>query len=381
MNWLNATEEAIPGELRVVAGDLQGDSIGSWLKTLLADAYYWTDNDIVVQTRSMYGGSPRAGGASFLLDQGGKSTHFNYFANERTVQAVVGALTQATPAGFRTIGPLSWAGEDSGGLRAARRNAGDERAASEKPAVFVLPGILGTHLKAGDKRIWLSLRLIGGLAKLKYQPADADGVKQDGPIGLVYDDLMDHLACTHEVIPFGFDWRRPIEEEARRLADAVDKALDARNANGLPVRIIAHSMGGVVTRTMQLERPKTFDRLMKREGARVLMLGTPNGGSWAPMQVLSGDDSFGNALASFGSPLRDKQARQLMAEMPGFLQLQADLLDPKQALDQSETWAKLARDDLQRVQENNWWHTSNGEAPDAAYAVGRAAAGGAQAGA
>jgi hypothetical protein len=61
----------------------------------------------------MYGGSPRTGGASFLLDQGGKVTHFNYFANERTVQAVVGGLTQdAAPAGFRTIGPLSWAGQD-----------------------------------------------------------------------------------------------------------------------------------------------------------------------------------------------------------------------------------------------------------------------------
>ena len=241
---------------------------------------------------------------------------------------------------------------------------------SEKPAVFVLPGILGSHLKAGEKRIWLSLRLIGGLSKLKYQPGDADNVKSDGPIGLVYDDLMDHLSQTHEVIPFAFDWRRPIEEEAQRLADAVDSALDARNGSGQPVRIVAHSMGGVVTRTMLLERPKTFDRLMKRDGARVLMLGTPNGGSWAPMQVLSGDDTFGNALASFGSPLRDKQARQLMAEMPGFLQLQADLLDPKLGLDQSETWAKLAREDLKRVQENNWWHRSAGEAMDAAYEWG-----------
>ena len=370
VNWLNGVEEAIPGELRVVAGDLQGDSIGSWLKTLLADAYYWTDNDIVVQTRSMYGGSPRVGGASFLLDQGGKSTHFNYFANERTVQAVVGGLTQTTPAGFRTIGPLSWAGQDSSGQRAARRSPADGRPVSEKPAVFVLPGILGSHLKAGDKRIWLSLRLIGGLSKLKYQPADADNVKPDGPIGMVYDDLMDHLAQTHEVIPFAFDWRRPIEEEAQRLADAVDAALDARNGSGQPVRIVAHSMGGVVARTMLLERPKTFDRLMKRDGARVLMLGTPNGGSWAPMQVLSGDDTFGNALASFGSPLRDKYARQLMAEMPGFLQLQADLLDPKLALDQSETWARLAREDLKRVQENNWWHRSAGEGTDAAYEWG-----------
>ena len=378
VNWLNSNETPIPGELRVVAGDLQGDSLGSWLKTLLADAYYWTDNDIVVHTRSMYGGSPRmngpGGGASFLLDQGGKTTHFAYFVNERTVQAVVGGLTQDVPAGFRSIGPLSWAGEDSSGQRAARRSSNDTRAASDKPAVFVLPGILGSHLKAGadqgGNRIWLSLRLIGGLSRLKYLPDGADGVKPDGPIGMIYDDLMDHLAETHEVFPFSFDWRRPIEEEARRLADAVDAALDARNGSGQPVRIVAHSMGGVLTRTMQLERPKTFDRLMTRAGARVLMLGTPNGGSWAPMQCLSGDDTFGNVLANFGSPLRDKAARQLMAEFPGFLQLQAGLLNPKLGLDKAETWAQLAREDLKRVQDNNWWHRYEGGDSDAAYEWG-----------
>jgi tetratricopeptide (TPR) repeat protein len=370
LRWLNGAEDGIPGELRVVAGDLQGDSIGSWLKTLLADAYYWTDNDIIVQTRSMYGGAARAGGASFLLDQGGKVTHFNYFANERTVQAVVGGLTQRQPAGFRTIGPLSWSGQDAGGLRGARRGSDDGRLASDKPAVFVLPGILGSNLKAGDDRIWLSLRLIGGLERLRYQGGVADNVRPDGPIGMVYDELMDRLAETHEVIPFAFDWRRPIEEEACRLADAVEQALDARNASGLPVRLLAHSMGGVLARTMQLERPKTFDRLMKREGARLLMLGTPNGGSWAPMQVLSGDDTFGNALAAFGSPLRDHRARQMMAEMPGFIQLQAALLDPARGLDRQQTWARLAADDLERVQQNNWWHNTAGEAPDPAYEWG-----------
>jgi hypothetical protein len=370
LEWLNGAEEPVPGELRVVAGDIQGDSVTSWIKTLLADAYYWTDNDIVVQTRSMYAGSPREGGASFLLDRGGKVTHFAYFSNERTVEAVVTALTQAQPpTGFRTIGPLSWAGQDSGGLR-ARRPSGDERPASERPAVFVLPGILGSHLKAGDKRIWLSLRLIGGLGRLKYQPGGGDGVAPDGPIGMVYDDLIEHLAATHEVVPFAFDWRRPIEDEAQRLADAVEQALDARAASGQPVRLLAHSMGGVVARTMQLERPQTWARLMARPGARCLMLGTPNGGSWAPMQVLSGDDTFGNALAAFGSPLRDRQARQLMAEMPGFIQLQACLLDPTLGLDRHETWKKLAEDDLRTVQDANWWHRSAGDPQLAAYQWG-----------
>lgn len=372
VNWLNEAEEAIPGDLRVLAGDLQGDSIGSWLKTLLADAYYWTDNDIVVQTRSMYGGTPRdgvRGSASFFLDQGGNSTHFGYFANERSVRAIVAGLLESDPEGWRPIGPLSWAGQDSGGLRAARRSAASGTAAAERPAVFVIPGILGSHLKHGDKRIWLSLRLLGGLGRLAYEPG-SEQVQPDGAIGMIYDDLMDHLAATHEVIEFAFDWRRPLEEEAARLANAVDAELDRRSASGQPVRIVAHSMGGVLTRTMQLVRPATFARLMKREGARFLMLGTPNGGSWAPMQVLSGDDTFGNALAAFGSPLRDRQARQLMANMPGFLQLQADLLDARLGLGQSSTWQQLAAEDLKRVQESNWWHRGAGEASDAAYEWG-----------
>ena len=130
------------------------------------------------------------------------------------------------------------------------------------------------------------------------------------------------------MIPFAFDWRRPIEDEARRLADAVDAALTARSASQQPVRILAHSMGGLVARTMQLEKPETWKRMMARDGARLLMLGTPNGGSWAPMQVLSGDDTFGNALVAFGALFDNGGARKLMAGMPGFIQLQAGAARP-----------------------------------------------------
>jgi tetratricopeptide (TPR) repeat protein len=362
VRWLNGMssvgEGAIAGDLRVVAGDLEGDSLGSWVKTLLADAFYWTDNDIVVQTRSMYGGTPRRGGASYLLDQGGKSTHFNYFAHARTAGAVADALMLDRPSGFRPIGPLSWAGADSSGVRAARAPGADAPPPHERPAVFLLPGILGSHLKADGKRIWLSWRLVGGLARLAWQPPDDGTVQPDGPIGLFYDDLADHLSQTHEVIPFAFDWRRPIEDEAGRLATAVARALDARDANRLPVRLLAHSMGGVLARTMQIVAPAVWDRLMARDGARLLMLGTPNGGSWAPMQVLSGDDTFGNTLAAVGAPFQDHEARRLMAAMPGFLQLQADLLDPDQALDRAGTWKDLAERDLKVVREANWWHTS-----------------------
>ena len=364
LNWLNAAPAAIAGELRVVAGDMEGDSLGSWLKTLLTDAYYWTDNDIVVQTSSMYAGAPRAGGASFLLDQGAKTSHFAYFVNPRTVEAVVDGLVQTRPpAGFAPIGPLSWAGKDAGGLRGGAPDA-------KRNAVFVLPGILGSNLAADGRRIWLGPGLVCGLAQLAYEPGEQTRVQPDGAIGLVYDKLIQHLAASHEVIEFAYDWRLPIEQEAQRLALAVTRALDARSSTGAAVQLLAHSMGGVLARCLQLEAPAVWKRLMAHPQARLLMLGTPNGGSWAPMQVLSGDDTLGNALAAFGSPLADRQARRIMAGMPGFLQLQAGLLDPALKLDRTETWATLAQADYDRLQQANWWHRYAGEDMQAAYQWG-----------
>lgn len=362
--WLNSRSEPVPGELRVVAGDMEGDSVGSWVKTLLSDAFYWTDNDLVVQTRSMYGGMARAPvatgpAASFMLDRGAKVSHFHYFANQRTVDAIAAALMRDTPEDFAAIGPLSWAGQDASGTRAAQavaRSRGPAGQAAERPAVVVLPGILGSNLKVDGKRIWLGAGFINALLKLEWNPATASRVEPDGPVDGAYDALIEHLAATHEVIAFAFDWRRPIEDEARRLAATVDAALAARDNTGLPVRLLAHSMGGLVARTMQLEKPATWRRMMAREGARLLMLGTPNGGSWSPMQTLSGDDTFGNTLAALGSLFDNRGARRMMAGLPGFIQLQAALLDADPGLARAATWQKLADDDMAALRRLNLWH-------------------------
>lgn len=367
VQWLHASEGAdsapLPGQLRVVAGDIEGDSIMSWVKTLLADAFYWTDNDLVVQTRSMYGGRPRAPvagspSATFVLERGGKVTHFSYFSNPRTAEAICQALVQDEPAGFRTIGPMSWAGETADGLRgvprAARASTGD------KPALILLPGILGSHLAVDGERVWLSLRILGGLGRLAYRDGQRN-VLADGAIGSVYDDLAAFLAQTHEVTVFSFDWRRPIEEEAVRLAELIEQAVSARAATRQPVRMLAHSMGGLVARTVQLERPAVWQRWLQHPDARLLMLGTPNGGSFAPMQVLSGDDSMGNALAGFGLPFQDHKARTLMAAMPGFLQLQAGLADRTLGLSQSTRWQALADQDMAALRQANWWHDAENQ--------------------
>jgi len=155
IRWLHDAPAPLPGELRVVAGEVQGDSLTSWLKTLLSDAFYWTDNDLVVQTRSMYGGARRAPGhASFLLDSGGEVDHFHYFANPRTAQALRDALLLAQPPGFSAIGPQSWAGADSAGQRAmlaspfdAAQPAGAAREQPAPPAAPLRLEVLNTHLR------------------------------------------------------------------------------------------------------------------------------------------------------------------------------------------------------------------------------------------
>ena len=354
VQWLHAAAEPLPGELRVIAGDVQGDSVGSWLKTLVTDSFYWTDNDFVVQTRSMYGGAGRAGGALFLLDRGGGVSHGEYFSNARTAEAACNALVQDRPEGFGVIGPLSWQGSSSSGSRAPQTLS--RNASSERPAVILLPGIAGSHLAVNGQRIWLSLRLVGGFSHLAWPDAPGHPVSADGLIGPVYANLAAHLAASHEVIEFAYDWRRPIADEAARLAGVAEAALTARAASGQPVRFVAHSMGGLVVRSLALHAPGLWQRLMAQPGARVLMLGTPNAGSWAPMQVLSGDDAFGNTLAAFGAPFRDHAARQWMAEMPGFLQLQRGLTDPALGLDQHSTWQALADADVKSVEAFNRWH-------------------------
>jgi pimeloyl-ACP methyl ester carboxylesterase len=257
------------------------------------------------------------------------------------------------PGEFRTIGPLSWAGKDAGGIRGAHPSNNPA-----KPALIVLPGILGSNLKVGDERVWLSYRIINGLERLAYHslPNGGPRIEPDGPIGMAYDKLIEYFRETHNVTPFGYDWRLPIEQEAVRLARAVSEALDARMQTRQPVRIIAHSMGGLVVRAMQWMAPEVWTRFTERDGARILMLGTPNGGSWVPMQVLSGDDTFGNTLAAVGTLFDAEKSREIMAHMPGFLQLQAGLLDPQHGLSSAQGWKTLADRDQEAVESASVWH-------------------------
>ena len=360
VQWIHACSRPIPGELRVVAGDLEGDSLGSWVKTLVADSYFWTDNDLVVQTRSMYGGgsreveaTARQRPATYFLARGGRISHFTYFSEPSTVAAIESAVLDERPDRFAVIGPLSAGGEDASGNRGLQRTTDPE-----KPALFVLPGILGSHVARDDKRIWFAKRFVNGLERLAWdetQVGEGGPYRADGPLW-IYDRLMDSLAPRHQVIPFAFDWRQPIEREARRLAAELEAEMQIREQTGTPVRLLAHSMGGLVARAVEIVAPHTWRRLMARDGTRLVMLGTPNGGSWAPMQLLTGDDDFGNTLAAFGALFADAKARKTFAGLPGLFSMQAGYDDPALGLTRTEQWQRLADEDHARLRQTSVWH-------------------------
>ncbi|MBT9558054.1 MAG: CHAT domain-containing protein [Myxococcales bacterium] len=346
VRWLHGVSTPVDNQLRVVAGDLEAEDLGSWLKTLLTDNFYGSDHDLVVQTRSMYGGALRKTTPDFLLDRGKEVSHFNYFTNELTAKAVVAGLVQNEPAGFRPIGRESQRGQDSSGVRAPRSARSGAANREKSPLAVVLPGILGSELTRDGKWIWANPAALWAFDELG---PNAKGVEASLPIQAVYQPLQDILRdAGNEVLPFAYDWRLSVTGAAEALATRLAATL---RDGGRPVRFVAHSMGGLVVRALAALHPDLFRDAMSRDASRILMLGTPNDGSWAPMQVLTGDSFWGGVLSAVDAPWDPGKLRELAAQFPGFLLLQASL--QQRGLHRAERWEALEDADFANLP--SWW--------------------------
>jgi CHAT domain-containing protein len=138
---------------------------------------------------------------------------------------------------------------------------------------------------------------------------------------MFYADLCDHLLLSHDVLTFAYDWRRPLADDARALAELVERALAKTAAAGQPVRLMAHSMGGLVVRAMIAGHRATWDRLVARAGGRLVMLGTPNRGSHGTVEALLGLAGSIRKLALLEPVLGLQEIVDLVAAFPGAVQL------------------------------------------------------------
>ena len=157
-----------------------------------------------------------------------------------------------------------------------------QRSASSATRVLVVPGIMGSQL--GMRRppplpndvLWvdpIDIEL-GRLSSLRL-PGTAPIV----PLGAVlysYLRIKLHLrAAGFAAAIYDYDWRLGVDQLGHALADRV--TADSASA----VMIVAHSLGGLVSRAA-LALPGM------EKVTRAVLLGTPNFGSYAPVQALRG---------------------------------------------------------------------------------------------
>jgi len=279
---LNYPDLKVTADLTVIAGDIEGDSLWSKLKWQLADWFYDSEHDLVVNTGSMYGGIARPeGSARFFFDQGKEVNHFNYFKNEATVEKLKAGLVRSDSdqAGYQPISIAKHA-EPARGIqvRSARISG---------PLAIVLHGTMGSYLTQNKDRVWLDYLALsrGKLAELAIT---MPGVESQSLLDDFYGDFVDYLGASHRVEAFHYDWRLSITDCTRTLAQLVESRLPDCEANRQPIRFVAHSMGGLVVRVMFALYPQLWKRFQALQGSRLMMLGTPNAGSYEAVRWLTG---------------------------------------------------------------------------------------------
>ncbi len=315
-------------QMAVIAGDIEEEVLWKRIGVMFTDWMFFdqADNDLVVDTGSMYQGLAAAQGAHALFDQGPGVNHFNYFRNSRTRSALREWLLTDQPTSLK-----DWT-EMPPPRRQTRqavlsRGAGEPPKDNSRPVLIYLPGIMGSHLEVARKkqdepgsgdRVWLDpLDLAsGGLKKIAR---NVEGVLPEDILDLAYGDLARHLEASHRVIRFPYDWRLEIRAAADSLASVLEEAL--RTHPDQPVRLLAHSMGGLVVRTMIARKPDLWKRLMERPGGRLLMLGTPNHGSHLFVETLLGKSDTIRMLARVDQAHSMQEVLEIVAGFPGALQL------------------------------------------------------------
>lgn len=360
---LNRPDVVTTADLTVIAGDLEGHGIWGSVKHWVTDLIYAGDHDVVVNTPSMYGGAKRARSVYFF-DHGAKVNHFHYFSNPRTAKKLQQGLDGAGPAEAlferrREQGFLSL--EDKRELlrqkeiRLGKALVRGSREAQDKPVAFVLPGIMGTALSQDEDEIWVNpIRLaLGQMARLGI---DNRVVRPTRLLAGPYGDLIEHLSVDHAVQAFPYDWRLSLAVEAKRLAREVRRALDETRR---PVRLLAHSLGGLLARAMFAQDQELWNRFRQRAGSRLVMLGTPNDGSFKIARVLLGRDKLLRILSLVDLANSKREMVEIVARFPGILELlpgdEGRYFDPavwhELAKAAGDDWPTPAERDLSRARE------------------------------
>lgn len=275
-------------DLSVIAGDVQGKGLWGQLKIMATDWFFGDEHDLVVNTGSMVGGIRRTPGAArFKRDQGDQVTHFRYFSNPGSIQWLADGLLrpEGSDAGYQ---PIAEAKQVEPRWRSAQRAS--RAGGTARPLAVLIPGTMGSALSVRDRAVWLNYWALcrGGLGDIDI---GASGVLPTDVLEDFYGPLIEHLSRTHRVEIFPYDWRMSVREAAARLAAKLEDWLPEQERARQPVHLVAHSMGGLVSRAMIADGgagQRVWRRITALTNSRLLMLGTPNRGAHEAVRWLVG---------------------------------------------------------------------------------------------
>lgn len=163
--------------------------------------------------------------------------------------------------------------------------------------VIIVPGIMGSKiydLFDSKNPLWLPPNKLDIPGNISYLKLKEDGNTDEYPalfVGEIIDECYGqevygkilHLN-SFDIHQFPYDWRKDNKKSAHKLGDIVDSIID--NCKVTKVNIVAHSMGGLVTR-VYITNTDNADKINK-----IVMIGTPNLGSPQAYMVLRWGDQF-----------------------------------------------------------------------------------------
>ncbi|WP_296699979.1 CHAT domain-containing protein [Algoriphagus sp.] len=330
----------IESPLFVVGGSSELSFKFKSLVVLVGKFFFLDKNDLVVDTESMkWGAIRKPGNVSILIEKSGQIDHFKYFSTSRTLKAIIDAFESEVgqvPEGFITQVKTSSVERGALGLEGGVYKR--DKVTGDRPIAIILPGIMGSNLR-DDKMLWINyIRFLkGDLAQLKYQGGESEKIEADSLIATSYEDLGENLEKTYDVVTFQFDWRIPLKKSAELLNIKISSLLEYKQ----PIKIVAHSMGGVLVRDFILYHSKTWEQLNSSTGFRAVFLGSPLGGSYRIPYVLFGKDSIIRLLGKIDIRHSTKDLLNVFCDFPGILNLLPIGKNSRHDFSDRNLWEKL----------------------------------------